>query len=218
VKWNDGREQTIPIVVAPAGPLAIEGSWAVTFTTPAGKTFGRDFAQLQSWTDAGDDLRFFSGTAVYRKTFDVLADRLRTNERALLDLGAVHDLATVTLNGRSLGTLWTPPFRADVTAFLKTGANILEIEIRNRWVNRLVGDSKLPQDVEHQQKLKDGRSWGIIAKFPEWMHDPAKIAQRQRGTFVTYQTNYKPEESLPVSGLVGPVVLRFAPVVALVAR
>jgi hypothetical protein len=163
-------------------------------------------------------LRFFSGTAVYRKSFDVPGDRLRTNERALLDLGAVHDLATVTLNGRSLGTLWTPPFRADVTALIKAGANILEIEVRNRWVNRLMGDNKLPQDVEHQQKLKDGRSWGIIAKFPEWMHVPAKIGQRQRSTFVTYQTNYKPDDSLPPSGLVGPVMLRFAPVISLVAQ
>ena len=209
--WSDGRPQTIAPAQTPAAPLALAGPWSVAFATPEGRTFTREFARLQAWTEGDDELRFFSGSAVYRTTFDWQAEPRRVGERALLDLGAVHDLATVTLNGQPLGTWWTPPFRGDVTALLRPGRNTLEVEVRNRWVNRLMGDDRLPQDIEYQQKLKTGRSWGIIAKFPEWMHDAAKIAARPRRTFTTYQTYYKPEHILPVSGLLGPVEIRFWP-------
>lgn len=40
-----------------------------------------------------------------------------------------------------------------------------------------------------------------------------KIAQRPRSTFTTYQTYYKPGDVLPISGLVGPVAIRFFPLV-----
>lgn len=215
VTWSDGRERPPSPRVPPLAPLAMAGKWAVTFTTPAGATFARDFARLQSWTEADDELRFFSGTGIYRTTFEVPASSLSRDRRALLDLGRVHDLATITLNGRPVGTVWTPPFRVDVTSFLVAGQNTIEVEVRNRWVNRLMGDDRLPQDVEHQQRLKNGRTWGIIAKFPDWLRDPAKIAQRPRRTFVTYQTYYKPADVLPISGLLGPVIIRFAPVVSL---
>ena len=217
VKPSDGRERAVVVPPVPP-PVPIEGAWRVSFTTPSGKSFAREFVLLQRWTDLDDELRYFSGAAVYRKEFDVPAERLKPALRCLLELGAVHDLATVSLNGVPLGTWWTPPFSGDVTAHLKPGRNVLEIEVRNRWVNRLMGDDRLPQDVEHQQKLKTGRSWGIIAKFPEWLHDSGKIAQRQRTTFVTYQTYYKPEDQLPPSGLAGPVAIRFAAQVSLAGQ
>lgn len=47
---------------------------------------------------------------------------------------------------------------------------------------------------------------------------PRRSAQRPRTTFVTYQTYYKPEDKLPDAGLIGPVVVRFEPVVTLAAE
>ena len=51
---------------------------------------------LQSWTahaDAG--VRYFSGTATYRKTVDAPPAWFRPGARTLLDLGQVADLAQV---------------------------------------------------------------------------------------------------------------------------
>ena len=72
---------------------------------------------------------------------------LRTPHSALwLDLGEVHDLATVRVNGNDLGTIWTAPWRVDISNAVKTGVNTLEIEVINPWNNRLAGDAALPPE------------------------------------------------------------------------
>lgn len=204
LEWSDGKTTTL--AASPATEIALSGGWRVDFVSAFGERFTREFPRLQSWTEADETLKYFSGTAVYRATFDVNDKIPASGQRAAIDLGDVMDIATVTLNGQPVGIAWAPPYVLDITSALRKGSNSVEIEIRNRWVNRLMGDNRLPQDIEHQQKIKpSGRSWGIIAKFPDWMHDPARIAQRQRATFVTYQPNYKPDDTLPGSGLMGPV-------------
>jgi hypothetical protein len=51
-------------------------------------------------------------------------------------------IAEVTVNGKSAGVLWKPPFRADVTGALKPGANTVEIKVTNLWANRLIGNNE----------------------------------------------------------------------------
>jgi hypothetical protein len=63
-------------------------------------------------------------------------------ERAILDLGEVRDLARVRLNGQSLGVAWKPPYRFDLRGLLRPGENVLEVEVTNLWVNRLIGDAQ----------------------------------------------------------------------------
>ena len=46
------------------------------------------------------------------------------------------------LNGRSLGILWKPPFRMDITDAARLGRNELVVEVANTWSNRLVGDAR----------------------------------------------------------------------------
>jgi hypothetical protein len=56
----------------------------------------------------------------------------------------VKNIATVTLNGTTLGTVWTAPWRIDISAALKPGVNKLSIAVSNCWPNRLIGDAALP--------------------------------------------------------------------------
>jgi hypothetical protein len=72
----------------------------------------------------------------------------------MLDLGDVKELAEVAVNGKPVSILWTPPFRADVTGALKTGAHHLEIKVTNLWTNRMIGDQELPPE----QRLPRGSS------------------------------------------------------------
>ena len=60
----------------------------------------------------------------------------------LIDLGAVGDVAEVCLNGQSVGTVWTAPYRLDISRYVRTGTNALEVRVANLWHNRLVGDAQ----------------------------------------------------------------------------
>ncbi len=54
-----------------------------------------------------------------------------------LELGDVHESARVRINGKDLGILWSIPFTLQFDKSLKTGQNLLEIEVTNLSANRL---------------------------------------------------------------------------------
>ena len=91
---------------------------------------------MTSWTDHRDPgIKYYSGKAIYRATFNVADDR---NDRQLaLELGEVKDvgIARVTLNGEDLGVLWLAPFRVDISRAAKLGENMLEVMVVNSWQN-----------------------------------------------------------------------------------
>ncbi len=49
----------------------------------------------------------------------------------------MRDAAVVYVNGKRAGAAWTPPYRVDVTGFLKEGDNEIRIDVGNTAVNYL---------------------------------------------------------------------------------
>ena len=84
----------------------LSGPWQVTFAPESGgPAESLAFDSLTDWTSRSEDaVRYYSGTAVYRKTFAYQppADG-EASRRRLLDLGQVHEFAQVRLNGQDAG-------------------------------------------------------------------------------------------------------------------
>ena len=89
-------------------------------------------------------IRYFSGIATYRTEFTCTESLAAEGVPAQLDLGRVHEVAEVWLNGERLGIGWHPPYRFSVEGSLRPGANRLEVRVANLWHNRIVGDAALP--------------------------------------------------------------------------
>ena len=124
----------------------LQGPWDVAFDPHWGAPATVGFPSLSDWTKNPDQgIRNYSGTAVYSKTFDLPKDA-RAGEKFFLDLGEVHDIAEVTLNGRNLGVLWFPPLRVEITDAVKPTDNRLEIKVVNSWYNRVLFDQSLPKE------------------------------------------------------------------------
>lgn len=126
------------------GTTDLSKEWYAQFDTSyGGPKQPALFTRLTSWSEHADDaIRYYSGTAVYRKTFEWRKEDLK--KEATLKIDSVCNIATVKLNGVVVKTLWSPPYLADVTKYLKAGTNTLEIEVSNTWANRLIGDQLLP--------------------------------------------------------------------------
>ena len=87
---------------------------------------------LEGW-DVFDE--FFSGTMLYRATFDMVQEL--QGEGIELSLGDVREVARVRLNGRDLGCRFVPPYRFEVPEDVLTHENELEVEVTNLGANRI---------------------------------------------------------------------------------
>jgi hypothetical protein len=107
----------------------------------------------------------------------------------------VNDIARVKLNGKDVGVVWCAPWRIDISGALKEGTNELEIEVANRWINRLLGDRLEPDANVRTVKFENGLLGG-------------KEFTTGRVTFTldAAMRSFKFTEPLS-SGLLGPVTI-----------
>ncbi len=173
--------------------MPLDGPWTVEFEPAWGGPGRVVFDRLIDWTKRREEeIRHYSGIAVYSKDFDLPADADTPKNQALyLDLGIVRNLARLKLNGRSLGIVWTAPWRVKISDAVRRKGNRLEVEVANLWINRLIGDESEPWDG-----IERGR-------WPEWVLEGRPRPSR-RFTFTTYRF-YKRNDPLVESGLIGPV-------------
>ncbi len=213
-RQDDGKTTIVPmrfaarqsyfVIFGPRGPKAprgrnfpamksvsvLAGAWDVAFDPKRGGPASAVFATLEDWTNRPEEgIRFYSGTATYRKAFDLPEGFAAGPGPVYLDLGTVRDLAEVRLNGKRIGVVWTAPWRIDIGGAVKAKGNALEIDVVNEWPNRLIGDSGLPEDkriARHNAKGKTGDPVPKSGLLGPW----------------------KPGDALVPSGLLGPVTLQ----------
>lgn len=176
--------------------VELKGSWDITF---AGRKV--KMAKLADWTKSHDeDIRYFSGTAVYSKVFD-----LENTEAKKLSLGnANRQVAKVVLNGRDLGTLWCAPYEVMVPGgLLKNKGNVLEVEFTNVWANRLIGDEQEESDCDFVKAPLPGGTY--MKSYPEWFAKGLKARPSQGRRCFTDWNYFTKDSKLIPSGLLGPV-------------
>ncbi len=145
------------------------------------------FANLDDWSQRPEPaIRHFSGTARYRKTFEV-KEKPAADKIYHLDLGKVSVSAKVWLNGRDLGVAWCAPWRVKLGDALQAGENELEIEVVNCWPNRLIGDGLLPKEQRRThtnlrvyEAFKPNGEKKNLKLLPSGLHGPVHLLTSPR--------------------------------------
>jgi len=172
----------------------IEGSWKISFNPQWGGPKEIVFEKLQDWTEHEiRGIKYYSGIATYIKSFTI---EDLDDAKYFIDLGVVNDIARVKLNGIDVGVIWCAPWKIDISEALKEGNNELEIEVANRWVNRLLGDRKEQDSNVRTVKFENGMMGGQEFTTGRYTFTTEKAMQSFRFT-----------EPLP-SGLLGPVKIK----------
>jgi hypothetical protein len=186
--WQSGRyelksvagqrvELNVPDLPA---PLEIAGPWELRFAPGWGAPERVALDKLISWSEHNDPgVKYFSGAATYRQEFTIPAAMISKGHRLFLDLGKVQVMAEVKLNGKSVGILWRPPYRVDVSDSAKAGENTIEVKVVNLWPNRMIGDEQLPED-------SDRKPDGTLNAWPSWLQE-GKPSPTGRYTFTSWR-------------------------------
>jgi len=169
----------------------LAGSWPVAFQSGRGAPATATFAKLLDFREVTDPgIRYFSGIATYSHELSIDGRSPTGGSHLWLDLGEVHDLAEVWINGHLAGTAWKPPYRVDISALAEPGRNRLEIRVVNLWVNRLIGD------------VQPGISSRITFTQADGKVSPNITASEEA---IQLRMPYPPDAPLRPSGLIGPV-------------
>lgn len=191
-------------------PIEINGNWQIDFREVDFYKATIKTDSLFDWTTSKvEDIKHYSGTAIYTIDFKVDTNILKSDRKFKLDLGSVNVIAKVMLNGKEIGVSWIAPYTLDITSALQKGTNTLEIQITNQWTNRLIGDEKLPNqtgyDIRRGEPGFGAENFrGDNVKMPEWFRKNQPLPEGPRKTFSAYGFQKASDPLLP-SGLIGPV-------------
>jgi hypothetical protein len=173
-----------------------EQSWEVEFNEALAGPGKVTFDTLIDWKNSPlSSIKHYSGTANYTNHFFIAASQMTDGKPLYLDLGDVQQIAEVRVNSKPIATLWKPPFVLDISGSIKAGENILEVDVTNTWVNRLIGDEALP----------DTSGYSMTGVTVPWIVENRPPPKSERVTFTGFNFFEKQPKKLQSSGLIGPV-------------
>lgn len=123
---SEAGETAEPVSRVPAeGGTVLSGAWTLSCDPFAGTDFTCEMERLADLGQSSDArLNTFAGMVTYSQTFDV-----GHGTPAWLDLGEVHGVSEVILNGKPLGARWYGRHAYEVSDAAKAGKNDLQIRI-----------------------------------------------------------------------------------------
>ena len=143
-------------IYAEIGPLFLLGNYNLETTAKGWKIVPPESMVTGSWKKQG--LPMYGHTVVYKKTVDLS----RYNGRYLLQLDSLKgSLAAVTINGQEAGIIYAEPYTLDVTKYMRTGKNKIEVTVVGSLRN-LMG----PHYNAYRQGYTGPDSWGNIPGYP----------------------------------------------------
>lgn len=148
--------------------IPIDGPWEIKFIE-GGPSLPPPAENISSgtWTKLPGTANF-SGTARYSTNFEAPEN---LPEDCKLDLGKVANTARVFLNGQALGISWCAPHIIVPGNALKSGKNLLEVEVTNLAANRIADLDRrnVPWKQFHEinfvnmdYKLFDASGWPVL--------------------------------------------------------
>ena len=115
----------------------ISGNWELEFME-GGPVLPEpaNIKKLVSWTTLPDTMAsYFSGLARYSIDFNL--ESFDSNNKYMIVFDKVKESVLIRLNGQEVITLFSYPFEADISKFLKKGKNHIEFEVANLSANRI---------------------------------------------------------------------------------
>lgn len=199
-KLEAGPNESIQLVLndLPEKQLAdLSSGWQIHF---AGSEPIQVLDHLGSWTELAGK-QFYSGEAVYTRSVSIKAapkpggwicldfgpgtpttDSRRpgaSGTRALLD-PPIREAAIVFVNGQHIGSLWHPPYRIDISKYVKSGENKIEVHVYNTAINLLAGQP--PRDYT-ALRAKYGRRFDPqdmdnLKPIPSGLFGPIRLVEQ----------------------------------------
>ncbi len=202
---NNNKKLSAKVNTIPQA-IEIENNWILKFPKEMVDKTSIVQNKLKSLTEYENyDIKHFSGTTSYTNEFTISNEINAANYKIVLDLGKVEVIAEVILNNKNIGILWHEPFQIDITKYIISGTNKLEIKVTNLWINRLIGDAKFDDDAKFTTAGSRGKG---IKEIPEWLLTNQPKPKSERKIFSTWQF-YDSKSDLFPSGLIGPVKIKF---------
>lgn len=166
--------------------IHLDQHWRITFQWPENafpveksRQFIIEDSTLFDWT-SNKETRFFSGTATYEVRFSLADEDIKHSKEMLLNLGKIHEIASISVNGTFIQNIWFGNRILDIKPYVKSGSNHLEIKITNLLLNKIIGFAR--------NRIK-------------WRRDYYFVNQ--------HYLPFKPRiMKLLSSGLLGPVIIR----------
>jgi len=186
--FADGK--SVEVATRAAETIVVPGPWTLSFPPGWGAPPQVEMNKLSSWTNSADaGVRYFSGRSTYRSVLYLTEAQAAATLSAKLNLGEVHEVAAVRINGKLARILWERPYAVRVDGLLHAGANAIEVHVTNLWPNRLIGDAQNP-DGKHY-------TWTNIRKYtkdspllPSGILGPVRIEPVYNATIsIPLQTN-----------------------------
>lgn len=202
VVFTDRKLPTAPpkaVTMNIPAPIDVTGGWTVKFGAD-GPTVTMD--QQQDWI-ANEQTKAFSGVATYTRKVNVPAGMLSSGAKIMLDFGEapaaqggrggrgggsgyranidspVREAAAVTINGKRVGSVWTSPWKLDVTAALKAGDNDLQLEVGNLALNHMAANGYPNYNLEGVRRVYgnrfDPQGMNLIVPTPSGLVGPITL-------------------------------------------